>query len=63
MKNKDTIAVDRVQMKNVPKSFKCERNHHVKRLNFTFFSQSENLFKDKKYLVRTAQLQSNTDAS
>lgn len=41
MKNKDTIAVDRVQMKNVPESFKCERNHHVKRLNFTFFSQSE----------------------
>lgn len=37
MKNKDTIAVDRVQMKNVPESFKCERNHHVKRLNFTFF--------------------------
>lgn len=50
-------------MKNVPESFKWERNHCVKRVNFTFFPQSENLFKDKKYLITTAQLQNNTDAS
>lgn len=64
MKSKDIIAVNRVQMKYVPGSSKCRRNHCVKRVNFKFFSSvKRNLFKDKKYLIRTAQLSSNIGAS